>query len=250
MNQAVQTSTVPKVNDHLVLLGGMSSAGKSASFRNMRDPEGVMYLNCESGKKLPFKSKFQEFTITDPHQIYEAFTVAESRPHVHTIIIDSLTYMLDMYESLFVRPATDSRKAWGDFAQFFQVLMMQYVAKSTKNVIFTAHTLETMNEATFKMDTKVPVKGALKNSGIESWFSCIIAAKKVTLKDLEGYESDGLTIDEEDEDLQMKYVYQTRLTRDTVGERLRGPTGLWKRSETFINNDMQYVLDRLHTYFA
>ena len=72
----------------------------------------------------------------------------------------------------------------------------------------------------------------------------------MTLKDLEGYESDGLTIDEEDEDLQMKYVYQTRLTRDTVGERLRGPTGLWKRSETFINNDMQYVLDRLHTYFA
>ena len=47
-------------NNHLVLVSGKSSSGKSASLLNMDKPEGVMYLNCENGKKLPFKSKFRE----------------------------------------------------------------------------------------------------------------------------------------------------------------------------------------------
>lgn len=38
-----------QVNDHLVLLGGKSAAGKSASLMNIKNPEGVMYLNCEAG---------------------------------------------------------------------------------------------------------------------------------------------------------------------------------------------------------
>lgn len=38
-----------KVNDQLVLLVGKSATGKSASLMNLRDPEGVLYLNCEAG---------------------------------------------------------------------------------------------------------------------------------------------------------------------------------------------------------
>lgn len=37
------------VNDNLVLICGESTTGKSASLRNIPKPEGVMYLNCESG---------------------------------------------------------------------------------------------------------------------------------------------------------------------------------------------------------
>ena len=47
----------PTVNDNLVLLGGMSAAGKSASLMGIEKPEGVIYLNCEAGKKLPFRSQ-------------------------------------------------------------------------------------------------------------------------------------------------------------------------------------------------
>ena len=43
-----------KVNDNLVLVVGKSAAGKSASLMGLENPEGVMYLNCEAGKKLPF----------------------------------------------------------------------------------------------------------------------------------------------------------------------------------------------------
>lgn len=87
-------------------------------------------------------------------------------PEIHTIVIDSLTYLLDMYESIYVLPSANGMKAWSDFAQYFKTLMQQHVAKSTKNVIFTAHTSDTLNEGEMVMETKVPVKGSLKNNGI------------------------------------------------------------------------------------
>lgn len=237
------------INDHLVLLGGKSATGKSASLMQLENPEGVMYLNCESGKRLPFRAKFQQFVIVDPLQVNEAFEVAETKPEIHTIVVDSLTYLMDMYESIYVLNATNGMKAWGDFAQFFKQMMQHYVARSTKNVIFTAHTSDVLNEGEMIMETKVQVKGSLKNIGIESYFSCVIASKKVPLKALKEYGSDLLTITPKEEALGFKYVFQTDLTKDTVNERLRGPMGLWDTKETFTDNNMQLVLNRLREYY-
>jgi hypothetical protein len=237
-------------NDHLVLVGGKSATGKSASLMGLTDPEGVMYLNAEAGKKLPFKTKFKQYTITDPLQVLEAFDAAETMPQIHSIVVDSLTYLLDMYESVYVYNAADGQKAWGNFAQYFKSLMQQKVAASTKRVIFTAHTVDTLNATEMVMETKVPVKGATKNNGIESYFSVVIASKKMPLKALEGYKSDLLTITPEEEALGFKYVFQTKITKDTVNERLRGPMGLFDTKETFIDNNMQLVLDRLKEYYA
>ena len=153
---------MPAINDNLILISGASSTGKSASLLNLKTPEGVMYLNTESNKKLPFKSKFKEFSIVDPLQIFEAFTKAEEMKDIHTIVIDSLTFLMDAYETMYVINSANTMKAWQDFAQFFKTLMQQHVANSTKNVIFIAHTLTTLNEADMVMETKVPIKGALK----------------------------------------------------------------------------------------
>jgi hypothetical protein len=128
--------------------------------------------------------------------------------------------------------------------------MQQRVAASTKNVVFLAHTADKVNEAEMVVETQVPVKGSLKNNGIESYFSCVIASKKMTLKALEKYQNPMLTFSPQEESLGFKYVFQTQLTKETVNERLRGPLGLWEQSETFINNDMQLVLDRLNAYYS
>lgn len=238
------------VNDNLVLIVGKSATGKSASLIGLQPPEGVMYLNCESGKKLPFKTPFKQFTITEPYQVFEAFTAAEGMPYVHTIVVDTLTYLLDMYESTYVLNSANGMKAWSDFAQYFKKLMQEYVAKSTKNVIFLAHTLETLNESEMVVETKVPVKGALKNQGIESYFSCVIATKKLQLKTLKDYSNNLLVVTPEEEALGFKYVYQTKLTKDTVNERIRGPMGMFSTPETYIDNNIQLVLDRLHHYYT
>ena len=202
-----------------------------------------------STKRLPFKTKFKQYVITDPLQVIEAFDHAESQENVHTIVIDSLTYLMDMYESMYVLNASNTMKAWGDFAQFYKTLMQQKVAGSTKRVIFTAHTTDTLNENEMAVETKVPVKGSLKSNGIESYFSLVIASKKVPLKVLKDYSNDLLNITAEEEALGFKYVFQTKITKDTVNERLRGPLGLFTTKETFIDNNVQLVLDRLHEYY-
>lgn len=237
-------------NDQLILIGGFPAAGKSASLQNIRKQERWLYLNTEAGKRLPFKNSFQTFRIEDPYQIFEAFDHGTDNPDVDGIIVDSLTFMMDMLESQYVLPANDTQKAWGDFAQFFKTLMQQKVVAFGKPVIFTAHVLEQLDEQAHEMKVKVPVKGSLKNNGIEAYFSTVVAAKRVSLKELESYGSDLLTITEDDEDLGFKHVFQTRLTKATVGERIRSPMGMFSKAQTFMDNDAQALLDHLHEFYG
>lgn len=237
-------------NDHLVLIGGKSAAGKSASLMNLRNPEGVIYLNCENNKKLPFKSKFKELRITDPKQVYQAFEEAENMPDVHTIIIDTLTYLMDMFETQYVKNASNTMKAWGEYGDFFRTLMQQYVARSSKNVIMLAHTMDVLNETEMVSETLVKVKGSIMNQGVESYFSTVLSAKKIPLNKLKDYGSDLLEISPEEEALGFKYVYQTKLTKETVNERVRAPLGMWDTKETYIDNNAQLVLDRLYDYYV
>ena len=242
-----------QTNDHLILVSGKSATGKSASLLNILNPEGVIYFNCENGKKLPFKSKFKEFIITDPTQIYQGFAEAEKMPEVHTIVIDTLTYLMDLYESSRVLNAANTMKAWGEYAQYMKVMMSQVVAPSTKNVIFLAHTSDILNEAEMINETVVKVKGSLMNQGIESFFTTVISTKKVPISkftDKVTKESELFAITDEEETQGFKYVFQTRLTKETVNERIRSPMGMWASNETYIDNNLQVVIDRLHNYYS
>ena len=239
------------INNHLVLVSGKSSSGKSASLLDMAKPEGVMYLNCENGKKLPFKSKFKELTVTDTAQVPQAFEEAEKMKDIHTIVIDSLTYLMDMFESTKVLNSTDGYKAWGEYAQYMKVLMSQVVAKSTKNVVFLAHTSDILNESEMVNETMVKVKGSLMNQGSESFFTCVISTKKVAMVKLEDKiaKSPLFKATQDNKDDGFKYVFQTRLTKETVNERIRSPMGMWPRNETYIDNNLQNVINRLHEYY-
>jgi len=159
---------VDKVNDNLMLVCGEAIGGKTASLAFIDDHEGVMYLNCESGKKTPFPNKFSQYVIVDPYQVYEAFDAAESMTHIHTIVVDSLTFLMDMFVSIHIMGAADTMKQWAAYAEYGRNLMQQYVARSTKNVIFTAHVESILNEATMTMEKKVPVKGQLSKNGLEA----------------------------------------------------------------------------------
>lgn len=238
------------VNDFMVAVVGKSSTGKSASLMNLKNPEGVMYLNCEAGKKLPFRSKFWEIVITDPLDVIAAFQSAEEDPAIHTIVIDSLSFLLEMYVSKYVIPSTSGMQAWGGFGQFIKNLFQQTVASSTKNIIFTSHTGDKYNESEMVTEVAMPVQGSTKNVGLEAYFSVVIATKKVRLKDLEKYANPLLTITERDQILGYKHVYQTQPTKETTAERLRGPIGMWSIAETYIDNDIELVLQRMREYYA
>lgn len=239
-----------QVNDHLLLICGKSATGKSASLMNLDNPAGVMYFNCEAGKKLPFKSKFKEFTITDPLDVYAGFAKAETMPEIHTIVVDSLSLLMEMFESVYVIGSANTMAQWGAYSQYFKNLMQQCVAKSTKNVIFLAHTADSLNESEMVMETKIPVKGSLKGVSLEAYFSVIVYAKKVSLKTLKDFKTDLLNITPEEEALGYKHIFQCRLTKDTVNERIRGPMGMFSQQETYTDNDAQKLLNRLQEYYS
>lgn len=236
-------------NDNLVLVGGNMASGKSASLMYIDKPEGVMYLNCDSGKKLPFRSKFQSLTITDPLDVFTAFNEAEDMPEIHTIVIDTVNFLMDMYELLYVRTSTNTQSAWGDYSAYVNDLFLQYIANSSKNVVILGHTISAVNESEQVLETYVGGKGAVMKKGLEGFFSTVISAKKVPIKKLKGYENPLLNITPEEEALGFKYVFQTKLTKDTVNERMRSSMGMWDTAHTYIDNNIQYVLNTLHEYY-
>jgi len=237
-------------NDQLVLISGASTTGKSASLRNIRNQGRWMYLNAEAGKRLPFKNEFQQFVITDPYQVHEGFDHAAAHIDDYDgIALDSSTFLMDMFETQYIVGSANTMAGWAAYAQFWKILMQQKVPAFRKPVVIIAHTLATYNEATLSMDVSVPVKGALKNQGIEAYFSTVVSPKRMTLKDLEPYRSDLLHIDEDDEILGYKHVFQTRLTKTTVGERIRSPMGMFSRGQSFIDPDTQLLLDHLKAFY-
>ena len=222
----------------------------------MRNQQGVAYLNCENGKRLPFKSKFLAgadgrpgIKIADPLEIFAMFTAAEEDDSVHSIFIDTATYMMDMYESIYVIGSTNTMQAWGEYAQFWKTLMRDYVGQSTKNVIMLAHTSDKLDAEGIPTDHLVQIKGSIMKIGVESFFTTVVAAKKVKIKQLKKFKNDYLNITPEEEALGFKYVYQTLLTKETMVERIRAPFEMWSQQETFIDSNVQLVLDRFAEYY-
>lgn len=241
-------------NTNSVLICGVSGDGKSFSLKDMRDQKGVLYINCEGGKPLPFKSKFKEITIDDPCEIFDLLDQINADPQqrFHTVIIDTVSFMMNRYESVHVIGAANTMAAWGNYGQFFPKLIYDHVAKGRAFVIMLGHLDATLNESTGRTDYMVPVKGALKKNGLEAYFTTVINCKKLNIRDIlkDAKEGSALTITDRDRDLGYMHVFQTRTVKSSVGDRIRSPWALFSDEETYINNDAQTVIDRLVRYYA
>lgn len=238
------------INDQLVLVTGYSTTGKSASLRNIENQNKWLYLNTEAGKRLPFKDSFMKVKINHPDQVLQAFDQAIAKPDkVDGIILDSLTFLMEMYESKVVLTSSNTMKGWANYNQYFKTIMQDRVIRFSKPTIFIAHSQDVFDEQLGENKTSVPIKGALKGTGVEAYFSTIVSAKRIAIKELEEYNNDLLHITEEEELLGFKHVFQTRLTKATKGERLRSPIGMWAKNETYIDNDVNLVLKRLNEFY-
>jgi len=166
-------------NDMLVAITGESGTGKSASLANLPNKGRWIYLNCEAGKRPPFRAKWyggetRGTVITDPYEIWEAFDHATGNDDVDGLIIDTMTFMMEMFESKFIIGSANGQAAWANYAQFFKKLMQHYVALVNKPVIMLGHTKEEFDEAGGVMKRSIPVKGSLKSNGLEAYFSTVV----------------------------------------------------------------------------
>lgn len=237
-------------NDQLILICGYSGSGKSYSLKNIRNQDKWLYLNTEAGKKLPFKNQFKNIRIVDPKEVLSYFDAAiAAGDKSEGIIIDSIDFLMNMFEAKYIKTAADTRKAWGSYQTFFEQIFQDKIIRYGKPVIIIAHVADSYDEKTLDTKTSIPVKGALKNISIEAYCSFLIYAEKMTLKDLENYKNDLLHITAKDETTGLKYCFQTQLTKTTLNKKIRGPDDLFTLDETYIDNDAQLVLDKLTEYY-
>jgi hypothetical protein len=240
-----------QINPHSLLICGESGTGKSMSLYEMRDRTDVLYLNCEGGKPLPFKNKFKNKVITDPEDIItmlEFLANDENENPFNFIVIDTISFMMDMFETIHVLPARDTQKMWGQYAQFFKRLINES-SQVDSFFIMLGHLDRQLDEEAGMFRTSVPVKGALAKKGLEAYFTTVLNISKETVKDLKKSENDMLNISEDDEELGFKHVFQTRTTKKTMGDRIRSPMGMWKKEELYIDNNLAPVIKRLIEYY-
>ena len=86
--------------------------------------------------------------------------------------------------------------------------------------------------------------------GVEADFTTILSCKQMPVKTLEKFPNALLNITDEEREDGVKYVFQTRITKDSAGEKMRSAMGLWNRDELYIDNDLQLVFNRLKEFYS
>ncbi|AWY09406.1 hypothetical protein vBRpoPV13_49 [Ruegeria phage vB_RpoP-V13] len=240
-----------EINPHSLLICGESGAGKSMSLYEMRDRTDVLYINCEGGKPLPFKNKFKNRVVTDPEDIIDWLEqleeMGEDNPF-NFVVIDTISFMMDMFETIHVLPARDTQKMWGQYAQFFKRLITQS-SKVDSFFIYLGHLDRQLDEDNGIWRSSVPVKGALAKKGLEAYFTTVINVSKEPIRELQKTPNSMLHITEDDEELGFKHVFQTRTTKKTIGDRIRSPMGMWAKEELFIDNNLAPVIKKMIAYY-
>lgn len=234
-------------NNHIVLALGKPSTGKSSSLRNI-PADKTAYINFDA-KPVPFPVPFKKnIKITNINHVLAGLDKLEADEDIEYIVVDTITFMMEMFENQNVVTAVNTQKAWGDYAQFY-ISFLHKIKNSKKKIIVFGHTKDVYNEAELVTEQRVPVKGAVGNRGVEADFTVIIGTKKMKTDILKQKENELLTFNEEEEEDGFKYIFQTRVTKDTMNEKMRSPLGLWERNELFTDNDIMLVLDRISQYY-
>lgn len=238
-------------NKNVIMIMGKPNTGKSTSLRNM-DQESMIYLNADL-KELPFADRFMSSVeIADANDVLGFIQDIEAEESVTGAVLDTVTFLMQMFERQYVAPFAGTKtgqSAWGDYGNFYRNFIHAIKAGS-KSYVIMAHEDESLNEQSAMMESRVPVKGAVGKVGVEADFTTILRSMQIPVKKLEGFENDLLHITDEEREDGVKYVFQTRITKESAGAKMRSAMGLWSRNELYIDNDVKQVFDRLNKFYG
>lgn len=236
-------------NKNIVLIMGKPNTGKSTSLMKLKNQNNMVYLNTDL-KELPFKSRFlKNVEVADAMDVLSYINEIEKSDQVEGAVLDTITFLMSMYERQYVSGSANTQKAWGDYGIFYKEFIHAIKAGS-KDYAILAHEDTVLNEQSMQMETRIPIKGSVGKIGVEADFTTILSTKQMPIKKLEGHENDLLHITDEEREDGFKYVFATRVTKESVGEKMRSAIGLWNRNELYIDNDLDQVFDRLKQYYS
>jgi len=234
----------------IVFLSGRSDTGKSSALRNLRNPEGVLYLNFES-KMLPFKHNFVEKKVTDPYSLHTITDklIETGTDKFHTLVVDSITACMALYATKYIgKDCPNKMAAWGDYGSFYDKWSKQQLPYLKQQVIVLAHVDYVEEPGGLDGYFQAVVQGRLQRIGLEADFGLVVNTAIVAVEKLKEFKNSNLNITEDDEIEEFKHVLQTRKTLETKDTKIRSPLGMWDKNETYIDSDVQIVLDKLETY--
>lgn len=238
-------------NKNLVLVMGKPNTGKTSSLRNLPQQD-MVYLNTDL-KEVPFRDRFMaNVEVSDARDILSYIEEIEGNPDASGAVLDTLTFLMQMYERQYVVPLAGTKQgqaAWGDYGNFYREFI-HAIKSGTKDYAIMAHEEVSLNEQAMTMESRVPVKGAVGKVGVEADFTTILSTMQIPVKKLEGLENDLLTITDAEKEDGVKYVFCTRITKETAGGKMRSAMGLWNRNELYIDNDLDLVFKRLKEYYG
>lgn len=238
-------------NKNLVLVMGKPNTGKTSSLRNL-DQSSMVYLNTDL-KEVPFRDRFMaNVEVVNAPDILDYIAEIEGNPDATGAVLDTLTFLMQMYERQYVVPMAGTKQgqaAWGDYGNFYRELI-HAIKSGTKSYAIMAHEDESLNEQAMAMESRVPIKGAVGKVGVEADFTTILRTMQIPVKKLDGIENDLLTITDAEKEDGVKYVFTTRVTKETAGGKMRSAMGLWNRNELYIDNDLDLVFKRLKEYYG
>lgn len=250
-------------NKLTVLIEGVSGSGKSSSFAEipMELQKNVLFLNAE-GKELPFAHDFIEFKVTEPYQVHAAIQrIIDGKPFKHKtgemimpklIGLDSFTFLMDQFVAQYINTAEDTRGAWGDYASYIRKLMLELVAKLSIPFIATTHILQSDDMENMEKVSRAAIQGGIgKGNGLESYFTTVVYAKQMRMKDIESFiaEASMLTISDEERFDEKKHVFVTRPAKQHSGDRIKSPRGMFSTKDLYMDNSIPKLITHINNFY-
>ena len=251
-------------NKLTVLIEGVSGGGKTSSFQDIPRElqKQVLLLNAE-GKELPFAHDFCEFKITEPYQVHAAIRrILEGKPFKHPktgeevhpkmVALDSFTFLMDQFVSQYINTAEDTRAAWGDYATYIRTLMLDLVAKLQIPFIATTHILVNDDMENMEKVSRAAIQGGIgKGNGLESYFTTVVYAKQLRLKEIEPFLADAtmLTLTDEEKFDEKKHVFVTRPARQHSGDRIKSPRGMFSTKDLYMDNSIPKLITHINNFY-
>ena len=218
------------MNKKMILVIGSTGTGKTTSLRNL-DKSKSVYIDFDRKAIKAFRDmdKFREWVKIDyVDHLLPGLRALESDPDCDTIIIDTLSFALDMFVAQKVDTAADTRAAWGDYKRFYKELI--HIAKSSeKSYIFLTHEKSVYNEAAMEVKTVAYAQGSISGM-IEADFALVAYTHKYV-----------------DEDGMPAYGFLVNPTKDTLALSAKSPMEMF--DEPLIkDNDINILIKAADEY--
>lgn len=253
-----------------ILINGLSGSGKSCSIKSLLGtPYKVLVLNCDAGKPLPFKIKqtLPDGTVKNTNIVQKTVhswaefcqlknTFINSQADI--LVIDTVTLCLKMFEEQIIKKSSNKQTAWGDYqtALIDTISSLSKLADETNKVIvFMAHTATVQVGDTTV--TQSSIAGGLKNLSLEAFFSFVVYATTKSVSELETFKdnietefnrefsNDLLTFTDLEKSKNVKHVFQTQTTQDTLNHRIKTGLDYFTIDQTYIDNNLLTLIQTL-----